>query len=120
MKRICLLLLTPFILMVFTSLNSIDGEDQPTFKIIQSDTKFSDEFCEKAISDANWCGFRYENKNNIIQFDTGLKVELYSMQELSLDDTNCTLTDYRDFSADIWRFTPEGKIIHLIAKNPKK
>jgi hypothetical protein len=120
MRKISLLIVLPLIILVFTSLNSSKEEGQRTFKIIQFDTKFSNEFCVKAISEAKWCGFRYENKRNLIQFDTGLKVELFSTREINLDNPNCILTDYRDFSKDEWRFTPEGKIIHLVAKNSKK
>jgi len=94
------------------SFNYKNNEVKKTFTIIQKDTKFSKEFCEKAISEANWCGFRYENKRNLIQFDTGLKVELFSAKEIGETNSNCILTDYRDFSKDIWRFTPDGKIIH--------
>jgi hypothetical protein len=83
-----------------------------TFEIIQKDTKYSNEFCEKAISEANWCGFRYENKRHIIQFDTGLKIELFSAKEIGETNSNCFLTDYRDFSTDIWQITPSGKIVH--------
>ncbi|MGV6861710.1 MAG: hypothetical protein ACWA41_08045 [Putridiphycobacter sp.] len=91
-----------------------------TFEIINKDTKYSNEFCVKAISEANWCGFRYQNKRNTIQFETGLKVELYSAEEIGETNSNCYLTDYRDFSNDIWRFTPEGKIVHLMPTQKKK
>jgi len=115
--------ITTTILLVFItflmSFNSNKDNALITFKIIQKDTKFSKEFCEKAISEANWCGFRYENKRNIIQFDTGLKVELFSSKEIGETNSNCILTDYRDFSKDIWRFTNEGKIIHLVSKIKK-
>ena len=105
--------------MTFLSLND-DNKKVITYKLLNTDTKYSLDFCEKAISEANWCGFRYKNKRNLIQFDSGLKVELYSQDEIGENNANCELTDYRDFSTDIWQFSPEGKIIHLVSKVTKK
>lgn len=96
------------------SFNSINDSLNQTFKIIQTDSKFSTDFCEKAISEANWCGFRYENKRNLIQFESGLKIELFSAKEIGETNSNCFLTDYRDFSNDIWRLTDNGTIVHLM------
>lgn len=99
----------------------LKNNDNPkTFKFLNSDTKYSVEFCEKAISEANWCGFRFENKRNLIQFETGLKVELFSQNEIGENNPNCTLTNYRDFSTDVWKFTESGKIVHLVKKRPLK
>jgi len=119
MKQLNILLFTILTLVVLTSFTSRETPSK-AFKIIQSDTKFSDKFCQKAISEANWCGFRYENKRNLIQFETGLKVEFFSMNETNESNPNCTLTDYRDFSNDIWKFTENGKIIHLVSKSITK
>jgi len=119
MKKLIVLPLMLVIAFFFVSFVN-DEKTTNSYRIVQSDTKFSDEFCENAISEANWCGFRYENKRNIIQFDTGLKVEFFSMKEIGENNANCILTDYRDFSNDVWRFTPEGKIIHLVSKVSKK
>ena len=119
MKKLNILSLVVVAVVFFMSFTNDEGTPN-TFKIIQSDTKFSDDFCETAIDAGNWCGFRYKNKRNIIQFDTGLKVEFFSMDEIGETNSNCILTDYRDFSNDVWRFTPEGKIVHLISKVTKK
>ena len=116
MKKLSTLL---FAILVFSCVSSFVAKDnvkQKTFKIIQKDTKFSNEFCEKAILDASWCGFRYENKRNIIQFETGLKVEFYSMKEIGDSNPNCILTDYRDFSKDVWCFSENGKVFHFVSK----
>ena len=95
--------------------------DNIGFTTLKNDTKFSLEFCESAIAEGNWCGLRYENKRHIIQFETGYKVELFSANEMNITDSNCFLTDYRDHSNDIWRFTENGKIVRLMRKaNPKK
>jgi hypothetical protein len=117
MKKVTLL---SFLLLTILSFTTIKNQQKTTFTLINSDTKFSADFCQKAISEANWCGFRYKSKRNLIQFDTGLKVELFSQDEINEDNANCTLTDYRDFSKDVWRFSPEGKIIHLVSKVTKK
>lgn len=108
------------VITAFSSFVNQNFETQKTFKFLNSDTKFSTEFCEKAISEANWCGFRFENKRNIIQFESGLKVELFSATEIGETNSNCFLTDYRDFSNDIWKFTENGKIVHLINKEVSK
>lgn len=104
---------------LFVSFDSINKSTNQTYKIIQEDTKFSIDFCEKAISEANWCGFRYENKRNLIQFESGLKIELFSAKEIGETNSNCFLTDYRDFSNDIWRFTEKGTIVHLMPTQSK-
>ena len=114
MKKTSYLLLATLVLSVFFSFKSQDSKNVNTFKFLNSDTKYSTEFCTKAILDANWCGFRYENKRNIIQFETGLKVELFSAKEIGETNSNCFLTNYRDFSNDIWKFTETGKIVHLV------
>jgi hypothetical protein len=120
MKKIILFSLLILTSLTFLSFNSLDKQATSTFKLLNTDAKFSIEFCQNAISEANWCGFRYKTKRNLIQFDTGLKVELFSQDEIGETNSNCTLTDYRDFSKDVWRFTPEGKIIHLVSKTTKK
>ena len=120
MKQIILLSLLVVSSIGFLSFEKSETEDISTFKLLNSDTKFSEEFCQNAISEANWCGFRYKNKRNLIQFDTGLKVELFSQDEIGENNSNCTLTDYRDFSKDVWRFSPDGKIVHLVSKATKK
>jgi len=105
------------ILLFLISLSSFVNYDeikiQNTYKIIQEDSKYQLEFCKKALNEANWCGFRYKDKRNVIQFETGLKVELFSQNEIGENNPNCTLKDYRDFSDDVWKFTPNGKIVHL-------
>lgn len=77
MKKVLFFTLLILSSMTFLSLND-DNNIAITYKLLNTDTKYGVEFCEKAISEANWCGFRYKNKRNLIQFDTGLKVELYS------------------------------------------
>lgn len=121
MKKIIQFSLVFSILLGLSSFAMKQNEnDSKSYTFLNTDTKYSLEFCQKAISEANWCGFRYENKRNLIQFDTGLKVELFSQNEIGETNSNCTLTDYRDFSKDVWKFTPEGKIIHLVSKVTKK
>ena len=119
MKKLNLLSIITMTVLFFMSFTN-EEKITNTFKITHADSKYSINFCEKAITDANWCGFRFENKRNIIEFESGLKVEFFSRTEIGETNSNCRLTDYRDFSTDVWRLSPEGKIIHLVSKISKK
>lgn len=118
MKKLLLFIFCGTLLTAIYSFQNIQKNEG--FKSLNEDTKYSTEFCEKAISEATWCGLRYENKRNIIQFETGYKVELFSAKEMNITNSNCFLTDYRDHSNDIWRFTENGKIVRLMTYPKEK
>ena len=119
MNKLLLVITTSIGIFLLSAFTTFKSENVTSFIILQEDTKYPLEFCEKAIADGNWCGFRFQNKRNLIQFDTGLKVALFSGTEINIDNPNCILTDYRDFSTDVWRFTEDGKILRLVSKIKK-
>lgn len=50
---------------------------------------------KKAFSTADMSSFRYETKNNIIEFKSGLKVELFSVNELKNKNLKLDLQNFR-------------------------
>lgn len=55
-----------------------------TYKFINPSVVKDIGLYEKAFSTADMSSFRFEEKSNIIEFDNGLKVEIFSAQKLTI------------------------------------
>lgn len=91
------------------------------YQIIKNDNQKDLTFCINAIENANWCGQRFLDERNLINFESGLEIELYSINEMN-DSGNpvsvdCLLSKERNTINDIWKFSESGKIIHLVSKD---
>ena len=63
---------------------------------------------KKAFSTADMSAFRYESKSNVIEFKNGLKVELFSVNDLRNKNLKLDLQNFRnpgEKSSDDYYFT---------------
>lgn len=89
MKQILLL-----ILFVFNFSFSQEVE-KITYKFLNPEIVSNINDYEKAFSTADMSSFRYESKSNVIVFQNGLKVELFSANELKDKNLKLELQNFR-------------------------
>lgn len=66
-----------------------------TFKFLNPEIVSNISDYKKAFSTADMSAFRYESKNNIVEFQSGLKVELFSVDELKNKNIKLNLQNFR-------------------------
>lgn len=114
-----------FILTVILALSSLLTYSQ-TFRVID-DVKLSDEELSKyvtAIEKADMNSYRNRTKRQILTFDNGLKVELYSAKELIIKGINLDINDYQDtrdpkFTFPTFHLAENGYLVALYKKIEK-
>lgn len=87
-----------------------------TYKFINPSVVNDIGLYEKAFSTADMSSFRFEEKSNIIEFDSGLKVEIFSAQKLTVQGFKVDfskLISSDKFKADDYVFliSEDGKYI---------
>ncbi len=90
-------LLKPIIVFVFigfTFMVKAQEENNITYKIIDNGSVTNIQPYIDAMNSANFKYHRLRNNRNIIIFDTGVKIELYSANELIASGKNINATDY--------------------------
>ena len=85
-------ILTVITLLIFSSLNA----QNQSFTIKNVGSKYSKKFLSKSISNAEWCGFYFQNEAHQIKFDDGSIVEFTSAQELGTIDSECVSEEFID------------------------
>ncbi len=66
-----------------------------TYKFLNPESVQNISDYKLAFSTADMSAFRYENKNNIIEFQSGLKVELFSINKLRNVNSKLSLQNYK-------------------------
>ena len=107
------------LLMVFMITSMVSYSQQKTFTIVDQGTVSTTEVTkyESAIQNSDMESYRNKTTRTVLVFDTGLKIELLSAQELYILGVNINPNDYVDsrdpkFTFPTFHLTPGG---HLLA-----
>ena len=94
MNRLILKSLFLLAFMVVATIAISQEQNNVTYKIVDNGSVTNIQPYIDALNSANFKYHRLRNSRNLITFDTGLKVELYSANELIANGRNITVTDY--------------------------
>ena len=96
-------------------IQQIHVNNKKGYQILKIDDQFDLTFCISTIENANWCGFRYLEKRNIIKFESGLQIELYSISEMNntgINNSNgCELSDEKAMANSVWKLSETGVVL---------
>jgi hypothetical protein len=104
---------------------SIISYSQSKFEIKTVGTIYTLDKINTAMSAANFCGSHYETKRNLITFNDGSVVELFSKVEMEVSGiflaASCFLSDEVNSNEYVWSISEEGIITkghpHYLEKN---
>ncbi len=133
MKKTLKIFKTTALLIAGLSLLSLNNKTEEVYtnedigyQILVIDNVYDLDFCKSAIDDANWCGYRYSDKRNPIKFESGLEIELFSIQEMSVAgkviEPECELSNDNETTNDLWKINDSGQISRGVKSgwNPKQ
>lgn len=87
-------------------------------------SKYSISEIEEALNAANWCSYRYMNKRQILNFKSGIVVQLHSITEMKLNkiviDESCAAQDNFILEDNFMIHEASKKIIRLREKKAIK
>ena len=89
---------------------------ESTFVIRELGTSYTLEKIQKAISEADWCGYFFENERHQIKLDDGSIVEFKSAQELNNINAECISCIYKDEKK--YSIHSSGRILIQASSNP--
>jgi len=81
---------------------------------------------EDAMEDANFDSYRFINKRRNLTFDSGVVIELFSINEakalgISIDETKATSSELpQGYTPPTYKITSDGKIVAVHILNPRK
>lgn len=90
------------------------------FVIDQLGDKYSEEFIESAIEEADMCGFFYNNSRRKMIFDDGAVLYLKSTDENNSIDENCSTLNNQNDDKEYWEISDSGHLVRRIKQVTKQ
>lgn len=97
------------------------GWSQTTFEIKSLGSNYSTQQIEQAFGSADFCGFFYQGKRNIITLDDGAVIELLGKDENNALSASCVKEDDFEYPSAVWSISASGKVMRKMdVLYPKK
>lgn len=109
------------LILAFIGIGSMYSFGQSNYEIKTLGTSYSVQQIEAAFGSAQWCGFIYLDKRNVIQLNDGSVIELLSANETSeKEDQSCIASDATVFQSAVWSISTTGKVVRKLTYNSKQ
>jgi len=113
-----------FVTFLFLSFVSVYGQED-TYKIVKTNNVLNIDDYKFAMDKANFDSYRYLNTRRKLTFNTGVEIELLSVQELqglqlSVDASKASVFDSQTETHPIYKLGNNGYILIEIQKTQKK
>ena len=115
---------------MYTQVTVIEPQSIPvtneTFRIINLPNLPDLSLYENAMEEANFDSYRFINKRRNLTFESGVVIELFSVNEVQalgivIDETKATSDELpQGYTPPTYKITPDGKIVAVHILNPRK
>lgn len=102
-----------FLSFLISTLSFAQDYEGQYYVIDQLGDKYSEQFIENAIEEADMCGFFYNNSRRKMIFDDGAVLYLKSADENSSIAENCSTLNNHNDENEYWEIANNGHLIRV-------